>query len=119
MNHTIIIAGAGGIGRAAALILANLQDKQFNIYLGDISEEACKESVEFVGNSSSAVDYFIMTPESNSPKELEVFKAGNIILDCLPGKLAPKMAQIARDNNMHYAIYNREIYCNGNANSTF
>lgn len=33
----------------------------------------------------------------------DVFNQGEIILDCLPGTQAPKMARYAKDYNMHYA----------------
>ncbi len=102
MSKNIIIVGAGGIGRAAALILSNLENQSFHIQLGDINEEACKEAVAFAGGGEH-LSYFIMTKGSDSPAEQEAFTKGNIILDCLPGRLAPKMAQIAKDHNMHYA----------------
>ena len=33
----------------------------------------------------------------------DVFNQGDILLDCLPGTQAPKMARFAKDFNMHYA----------------
>jgi len=102
-SHTIIIAGAGGIGRAAALILANQPNYTFNIYIGDINEDACKAAIDFIGKTDSNVDYFIMSKAEPSSKENDIYTKGEIILDCLPGALAPKMAQLAKDNSMHYA----------------
>ncbi len=102
MSKNIIIVGAGGIGRAAALILSNIEHQTFQIQLGDISEEACKESIAFAGGGTH-LSYFVMTKTSDSAAEQAAFAKGNIILDCLPGRLAPKMAQIAKDHDMHYA----------------
>ena len=48
MNPTIVICGAGGIGRATALILACNNAMQPDIYIGDINEEIVEETVLWI-----------------------------------------------------------------------
>ncbi len=102
MDKNIIIVGAGGIGRAAALILSHLEGMNFQIQLGDIDEGACQEAIAYAGGGDH-LSYFVMTKDGDSSSEASAYEKGHIILDCLPGKLAPRMAQIAKDNDMHYA----------------
>ena len=41
--------------------------------------------------------------EAGLTKEMEdIFTKGDVLLDCLPGSLAPKMARYAKDFKMHY-----------------
>ena len=49
-KEKIIIAGAGGIGKAAGLILAEKQEFDASIYIGDINFEAAKQVCEWINN---------------------------------------------------------------------
>lgn len=104
---TIFIAGAGGIGQAAALILAEYKDiLEPTIYLGDVNDEALFHSKQFVieGCSHEANVHTVLMPYTGSNEELDnALSQCDVILDCLPGSQAPRMAQMALDNGCHYA----------------
>lgn len=105
-KHNIIIAGAGGIGQAAGLILATSETMNVQLYIGDISQNALDSAVKFIENGSGKkgiVEGFLMPKEGTNDVLDNILKKGDIILDCLPGKLAPKMARFCIDHNMHYA----------------
>ena len=101
MAHTIFIAGSGGIGRAVAMLLRYVWSEEVNIMLGDlhkdIAQEACNE-VDSVADGVGTLEAIAM----NSDTWPEQIQHADILLDCLPGKLAPKMARIAIANMMHY-----------------
>lgn len=102
----IIIGGAGGIGKAVALILAENNANDYNIYICDRYKEAADNAVKFVqeGLTSTCNVIGFQMPESGTNAEFdEILAKGDIILDCLPGSQAPRMAKYALDNKMHYA----------------
>ena len=105
MNSHIIIAGSGGIGRAVGLILAAEKTFDCHIYFGDRNMDAANSSVEFVHQGcgqDNICTAFHMGAEV-SAQMTEILQKADIILDCLPGSLAPKIAQMAKDNTLHYA----------------
>ena len=53
MTKTIFIAGSGGIGEAAALLLREWCDFDLTLILGDVSEGNLKKAVEFVTENSA------------------------------------------------------------------
>ena len=103
----IFIAGAGGIGQAAALILAEYKDiLECTIFLGDISDSALNNSRSYVieGCSHDAQVRTVLMPLSGTNNAMtEALAQCDVILDCLPGSQAPRMAQLALDHNCHYA----------------
>ena len=103
----IFIAGAGGIGQATALILAEYKDiLECTIYLGDISEKALDASKKFVveGCSHDAQVQVVLMPLSGSNEALDQALSNcDVILDCLPGSQAPRMAGLALTHKCHYA----------------
>ncbi|MFT4534787.1 MAG: saccharopine dehydrogenase-like NADP-dependent oxidoreductase [Saprospiraceae bacterium] len=103
----IFIAGAGGIGQAAALILSEYKEvMESTVYLGDISESALQKSKQFIveGCSHSADIHTVLMSISNSNDAMnDALSKCDVILDCLPGSQAPRMAKLALDNNCHYA----------------
>lgn len=104
MTKKIFIAGSGGIGEAAALLLREWCEFETEIYLGDISEESLAKAKNFVTENSfktSKVETVLMNDESEAMKS--AFKMCDVLLDCSPGKQAPKMARYSRDFKMHYA----------------
>jgi len=106
MKSNIIIAGSGGIGRAAGLILAEKEAFDCNIYFGDRYLEASHASVDFVheGVGQKDICYPFLLPEDGITEDIvEILQKGDIILDCLPGSQAPRLAQMAKDYNLHYA----------------
>lgn len=101
-KHSILIAGAGGIGRAAALMLAELADFEAEIWISDISQTAIDEAIAFVGNAGKV--HGVLMQKSGDDAELEAAcEKCEVLLDCLPGALAPKMAGLAVKYKMHYA----------------
>lgn len=101
----IFIAGSGGIGRALGLIFADHSEINAQLYLGDISKDAAQEAVRFIreGIPDAEASPVTMPKEGmNAPCE-EALKKCDILLDCLPGSQAPRMAQWARNYELHYA----------------
>ena len=104
-TYNILIAGAGGIGQAAGLILAESEALDVNIYLGDISEEALQNSYKFITEGctkSIEVNTIIMPREGTNDEWDAVLEKCNILMDCLPGSLAPKMARFCVKHSLHY-----------------
>ncbi len=106
MNHTIFIAGSGGIGNAVAILLREWSGNEVNIYLGDISEENLKKTKQYVTHLSqqtSLVETVLMSKDGINDAMKSAFEECQILLDCSPGSQAPRMAQFAKDFKMHYA----------------
>lgn len=107
MNPSIFIAGAGGIGQAAGLILAEYDDvMKVHVYLGDISDDALYAAKQYIneGCSHACEVETIKMPLSGSSEELDNALAKcDVILDCLPGSQAPRMARLALEHHCHYA----------------
>jgi saccharopine dehydrogenase-like NADP-dependent oxidoreductase len=105
-HHKIAIAGAGGIGRAVALILAELSEVAPDIYLGDIYTETAEDAAEWALDGVTkpcAINAFTMVNEGINDEMRNVFGECEILLDCLPGSQAPRMAAFAKEFGMHYA----------------
>lgn len=105
MAKKIFIAGSGGIGEAAALLLREWSEAETEIYLGDVSEANLQKAKDFVLQGSaknSKVETVLMTGEANEQMKA-AFTACDVLLDCSPGAQAPKMARYAVDFKMHYA----------------
>jgi len=105
-QHNILIAGAGGIGKAAGLILANNNSIDCNIYIGDRYLKQAEKAANVINTnstkSSSSVGFLI--PEEGLTDDLKsILEKSDIILDCLPGSQAPRLAQYAKDYKCHYA----------------
>jgi saccharopine dehydrogenase-like NADP-dependent oxidoreductase len=98
---TIFIAGAGGIGRAAALLLETNDAFVGKIIIGDINDDQLADASAWVtkGAPDSNVTAF------NMAKEVELgvlLDSCDVIMDCLPGSFAPKLARLALDHHAHY-----------------
>lgn len=106
MAIKIFIAGSGGIGEAAALLLREWSEMDIEIFLGDISEANLHDAIATVlGNSqkSSRVETVLMGKDGLTDEAKAAFDQCDVLLDCSPGKQAPRMARYARDFKMHYA----------------
>ncbi|NOT37332.1 MAG: saccharopine dehydrogenase [Saprospiraceae bacterium] len=100
-----IIAGAGGIGKAVGLILTDRPGIAVEIFIGDIDKNLAEEVAKWISDGCSSVcsvEAFEIHPSQITNEMDYVFKSGDIILDCLPGTEAPRMAKVAIDYNMHY-----------------
>jgi saccharopine dehydrogenase-like NADP-dependent oxidoreductase len=106
MTKRIFIAGSGGIGEAAALLLREWSENETEIYLGDISEDSLVRARDFVLRNSqktSKVETVLMAKDSVTDSMKDAFEACDVFLDCSPGGQAPRMARFAKDFKMHYA----------------
>ncbi|QQS33682.1 MAG: saccharopine dehydrogenase NADP-binding domain-containing protein [Acidobacteriota bacterium] len=106
MTKTIFIAGSGGIGEAAALLLREWSEFDLTLILGDISEgnlAKAKESVTSGSDKTTAVETVLMPRDGESDEMIAAFDRADVLLDCSPGGQAPRMARYARDHKIHYA----------------
>lgn len=106
MNKTIFIAGSGGIGEAAALLLREWCDFETTIILGDINEANLAKAKSFVteGSAKTTAVETVLMPKDGLDDELKAaFERADVLLDCSPGGQAPRMAGYAVDFKMHYA----------------
>lgn len=106
MKAKIFIAGAGGIGQAVALIISEFNIFQADIAFGDVSQKALDDALYFVKEGSShpvKLEGILMDKGGNYENLVPVLNDCDVLLDCLPGSLAPKMAEMARTCGCHYA----------------
>lgn len=106
MTKKIFIAGSGGIGEAAALLLREWAEFETEIILGDVSEDSLRKAKDFVLQNSrktSKVDTVLMSAVGVNDAMNRAFTGGDALLDCSPGGQAPRMARFAKDFKMHYA----------------
>lgn len=106
MTKSIFIAGSGGIGEAAALLLREWCEFETTLILGDVQEENLAKARDFVTANSAkttAVETVLMSPEGVNDAMRSAFERTDVLLDCSPGGQAPKMARFAVDFKMHYA----------------
>lgn len=100
----IVIAGAGGIGRAVGLLLAAAADFDSRLFLGDKDSAIATDAAGWIneGCDAAKATAFVLNPESESAAMEEIFSAADIVLDCLPGHFAPAIGRLARKHNLHY-----------------
>lgn len=101
----ILIAGAGGIGEAAAIILADSKDIDCHIFIGDRYAETAKKVADKI-NSAAGSDIctgFEFPSEGENDGLIDCLNQSDIILDCLPGSQAPRLARYADKYACHYA----------------
>lgn len=104
---SVFIAGAGGIGRAVALMLADHYQDDITITLGDINMDACKSALRFIANGLglkyNPVEILKISSEGITDEIRSHLSKAQIILDCLPGTQAPRIARWAKEYHLHYA----------------
>lgn len=106
MDAKIFIAGSGGIGQAAGLIISESNKINAEIYLGDISQVAIDKAIKFVSEGCghlSKLHGVLMPLEGSNAAIEDALTDCNVILDCLPGSQAPRMARLAIQHGCHYA----------------
>lgn len=102
----IIIAGAGGIAEAAALLLMEWSTVTPTIYIGNRTLSKAKKLAHWVENGTTkpcTILPFHLPENGITPEMKTILEQGDIILDCLPGSQAPRMAKLALDFHLHYA----------------
>jgi saccharopine dehydrogenase-like NADP-dependent oxidoreductase len=105
-QYNIIIAGAGGIAQAAGLMLAELSGVCPKLFIANRSLDKAHTMASWIKKGSSRtieIECFQLPQEEIADRQKEILQKGDILLDCLPGSLAPKMAGLAKDFHMHYA----------------
>ena len=102
----IIIAGAGGIAEAVGLILAEQSKVPPALFIGNRTLSRAQEVAQWIekGTKKAATVRAFELNATELSKEAEaIFRQGDILLDCLPGGLAPQMARYAKTYHLHYA----------------
>lgn len=105
-HHTIVIAGAGGIAEAAGLLLMEWSEIPPSLFIGNRTPAKAKKVAQWIMEGTTkpcSVEDFHLPEEGLTEEMKYIFQKADILLDCLPGSMAPKMAQFAKDFQMHYA----------------
>ncbi|WP_418604330.1 saccharopine dehydrogenase family protein [Hwangdonia sp.] len=105
-HYNIIIAGAGGIAEAAGLIMVEWSKVTPTIYIGNRTLSKAQNVAKWIMEGTTKpckVIAFHLDPSDISNEATAIFNNGDALLDCLPGSLAPKMATLAKSNNLYYA----------------
>jgi saccharopine dehydrogenase-like NADP-dependent oxidoreductase len=105
-SHNMIIAGAGGIARAVCLMLMELSKIPPKLFIGNRNLSGANEMAEWIKEGVSKeleITTFQLATDKVSSEMKKILEQADIILDCLPGSLAPKMAQLAKEYQLHYA----------------
>ncbi|MCB9309024.1 MAG: saccharopine dehydrogenase [Lewinellaceae bacterium] len=106
MIPNIFIAGSGGIGQAVGLILSELKVFDCHIFFGDVSENHIQSAIKFVQEGCTkptSLEGILMSESGSNDAMNAALQKCDIILDCLPGSQAPRMATLAQKYNCHYA----------------
>ena len=106
MSKRVFIAGSGGIGRAVGLLLRELGDLDVNLIMGDATDEQAASAARFITEGSSAsgsVDTIGMPLTGTTDALEQALAASDLVLDCLPGSQAPRVASWALKHGLHYA----------------
>ncbi|MEM9801774.1 MAG: saccharopine dehydrogenase NADP-binding domain-containing protein [Planctomycetota bacterium] len=105
-HPVVFIAGAGGIGRALALLLRSEPSTRAAVVLGDLSRRAVDDACAFadvdVSTGAPSPRGIEMPARGVSAELTEALAGADAILDCLPGAEAPRMARLAREHGCHY-----------------
>jgi saccharopine dehydrogenase-like NADP-dependent oxidoreductase len=105
-HHNIIIAGAGGIAEAVGLLLIEWSEVPPTLFIGDRTHSKAKKVAHWIQEGttkSGSVKDFHLAENGLTDEMTAILRQGDIILDCLPGSQAPRIAQFAKDFNLHYA----------------
>ncbi|MFV8337624.1 saccharopine dehydrogenase family protein [Flavobacterium sp. RSP29] len=105
-HHTIIIAGAGGIAEAVGMLLMEWSKVTPTIFIGDRTHSKAKKIALWIqeGTTKNGLIQDFHLAENGLTDEMKtILRQGDIILDCLPGSQAPRIAQFAKDYELHYA----------------
>jgi saccharopine dehydrogenase-like NADP-dependent oxidoreductase len=105
-KHQVVIAGAGGMGSAVGLLLRELGDFEVDLFLGDADAGKAGAAAAWIreGSLKPGEVHSFHLPAAGTSSELdEALSRADILLDCLPGKEAPRMARLARRHGLHYA----------------
>ncbi|WP_420321396.1 saccharopine dehydrogenase family protein [Flagellimonas sp.] len=105
-HHNIIIAGAGGIAQAVGLIMVEWSNVAPTIFIGNRTLSKAQSVVKWIekgATNAGTVKAFELNQNELDEEAKTIFRQGDILLDCLPGSIAPKMANYAKKYSLHYA----------------
>ncbi len=103
-NKRVVIAGSGGIGRAVGLLLREWRAEDIDLVLADASESQLQGAAEFVDTQGrGTIDTVVIPRDGGSPELEAALSSSDLVLDCLPGGLAPRVAGWALSHRLHYA----------------
>lgn len=105
-HFNIIIAGAGGIAEAVGLLLMEWSEVTPTLFIGDRTHSKAKKVVNWIQEGTTKPSFitdFHLAETGLTDEMKAILRQGDIILDCLPGSQAPRIAQFAKDFNLHYA----------------
>ncbi|MGM1056272.1 MAG: saccharopine dehydrogenase family protein [Bacteroidota bacterium] len=105
-HYNIIIAGAGGIAEAAGLMLMEMSKVSPSLFIGNRTLSKAQKLALWIEEGTEkecSVKAFHLQEEGVSEEMETILSKGDIILDCLPGSLAPKIASLAIAYHLHYA----------------
>ncbi|EOR93277.1 L-lysine dehydrogenase [Arcticibacter svalbardensis MN12-7] len=102
--NKVIIVGAGGIGRAVGLLLAEYADFKISLFVGDRDLLTAGEAAGWIneGNTKEIHATAFQFLPGYENQDSNCFTNADIILDCLPGTEAPRMGAIAKRYGTHY-----------------
>ena len=103
---TIIIAGAGGIAEAAGLLLMEWSAVPPTLFIGNRTLSKAQKVARWISEGTTkpcSVKAFHLSGEDLTAEMKEILGQGDVLLDCLPGSLAPEIAKLAKDFHLHYA----------------
>ncbi|HEY0514293.1 MAG TPA: saccharopine dehydrogenase C-terminal domain-containing protein [Thermoanaerobaculia bacterium] len=104
-KHQVVIAGAGGMGSAVGLLLRELGDFEVDLFVGDADAGRARATAAWIreGSTRPGEVHAFHLPAEGTSRELDgALAPADILLDCLPGKEAPRMARLARQHDLHY-----------------
>jgi saccharopine dehydrogenase-like NADP-dependent oxidoreductase len=105
-RYRIVIAGTGGMGQATGLLLRELGDFDVDLFLGDADAAKAREAADWIchdSTQSGAVEPFHLPAQGTSVEFDRILDGAHILLDCLPGEQAVRMAELARKNGLCYS----------------
>lgn len=105
MNKRVLVAGSGGIGRAVGLLLRELGSIDVDLVLTDAHASQTESAAGFICAASEArgcVDTLTLPLDGSAPELDKALAASHIVLDCLPGSQAPRVARWALEHGLHY-----------------
>lgn len=101
----IIIAGAGELGKAIGLMLAQHSFIDAAYYVGDKYSEVAIAAAHWISDGNTkgeVIQPFQFDVHQPNDASSALFGATDIIIDCLPAPLTPKCARLARRYDSHY-----------------
>lgn len=102
----IFIAGAGGIGRAAALLILDAQNWDCEVIIADAVQEQLDEAKSWIEKGLSKkgrLGTFLISSVDHIESFERILTDCDVILDCLPGKFGPGLARLCIEYGLHYA----------------